>query len=103
MSDSDASRSGSPALRANSPANAVARPHGAQIRRRAGASTAASKPNSTRAAGAGGSSNTMLRLYTDDSPGLRVDPFIVIVLSLSFIGSIFFLHIAAKILRSFAK
>jgi protein transport protein SEC61 subunit beta len=90
-------------------------------RRRAGAQ--ASKPNSTRAAGAGGSSNTMLKLYTDDSPGLRVyvpdpyqpldtsvdllplnrDPFIVLVLSLSFIGSIFFLHISAKIIRAFSK
>ena len=39
--------------------------------RRAGASQV-SKPNSSRAAGAGGSSNTMLKLYTDDSPGLRV-------------------------------
>jgi len=41
------------------------------IRRRAAGSQVA-KPNSTRAAGAGGSSNTMLKLYTDDSPGLRV-------------------------------
>lgn len=40
-------------------------------RRRAAASQV-SRPNSTRAAGAGGSSNTMLKLYTDDSPGLRV-------------------------------
>lgn len=31
-----------------------------------------SKPNSARAAGAGGSSSTMLKLYTDDSPGLKV-------------------------------
>ena len=31
------------------------------------------------------------------------DPFIVLVLSLSFIGSIFFLHISAKIIRAFAK
>lgn len=30
------------------------------------------KPNSARSAGHGGSSNTMLKLYTDDSPGLRV-------------------------------
>ncbi|KNZ81003.1 hypothetical protein J132_03297 [Termitomyces sp. J132] len=63
----------------------------------------------------------MLKLYTDDSPGLRVyvfrfhyslvllthtiisDPFIVLVLSLSFIGSIFFLHISAKIIRAFTK
>ena len=39
--------------------------------RRAGGSQA-SKPNSTRAAGAGGSSGTLLKLYTDDAPGLRV-------------------------------
>ena len=63
----------------------------------------------------------MLKLYTDDSPGLRVyvllyasvaladmrtvrrDPFIVLVLSLSFIASIFFLHISAKIIRAFSK
>ena len=131
--------------------SAIARPPGAQVRygyndlrvkyfgvrmksdstslnrRRAQASTV-QKPNSSRAAGAGGSSNTMLKLYTDDSPGLRVyvfhlalyfwssihfhwplttflnsDPFVVIVLSLSFIGSIFFLHISAKIVKSFTK
>ncbi|KAJ6618162.1 Pre protein translocase Sec Sec61-beta subunit, partial [Mycena sp. CBHHK59/15] len=82
------------------------KPPGAQIRyfrRRRAGGAAASRPNSTRAAGAGGSSNTMLKLYTDDSPGLRVDPFIVLVLSLSFIGSIFFLHISAKIIRAFSK
>lgn len=28
------------------------------------------------------------------------DPFIVLVLSLSFIGSIFFLHISAKVIRA---
>lgn len=31
------------------------------------------------------------------------DPFVVVVLSLSFIASIFFLHIAAKIVRAFTK
>ncbi|KAI0764975.1 Pre protein translocase Sec Sec61-beta subunit [Fomes fomentarius] len=95
MSDSDSSRPRTP--------SGVAKPPGAgQIRRRANGSQV-SKPNSTRAAGAGGSSNTMLKLYTDDSPGLRVDPFIVLVLSLSFIASIFFLHISAKIIRAFTK
>ncbi|KAJ7097639.1 Pre protein translocase Sec Sec61-beta subunit [Mycena epipterygia] len=92
MSDSDAPKTnGTPV-----------KPPGTQIRRRAGGAQA-SRPNSSRAAGAGGSSNTMLKLYTDDSPGLRVDPFIVLVLSLSFIGSIFFLHISAKIIRAFSK
>ncbi|KAI3614356.1 translocon protein [Moniliophthora roreri] len=98
-SDSDSPRSnGSPRPNTSS----VAKPPGAQVRRRAAGSQVA-KPNSTRAAGAGGSSNTMLKLYTDDSPGLRVDPFIVIVLSVCFIGSIFFLHISAKVIRSFTK
>ncbi|KAJ3517102.1 hypothetical protein NLJ89_g714 [Agrocybe chaxingu] len=98
MSDSDSSRP-SP----NRGSSAVAKPPGAQIRRRAAGASQVSRPNSTRAAGAGGSSNTMLKLYTDDSPGLRVDPFIVLVLSLSFIGSIFFLHISAKVIRAFTK
>ncbi|KAG6836954.1 hypothetical protein H0H93_000595 [Arthromyces matolae] len=98
MSDSD-----TPRVNGRGPAaSAVAKPPGAQIRRRAAGNPQA-KPNSTRAAGAGGSSNTMLKLYTDDSPGVRVDPFIVLVLSLSFIGSIFFLHISAKIIRAFTK
>ncbi|CCA68357.1 probable translocon subunit [Serendipita indica DSM 11827] len=99
MSDSD--RPSSPTGKTTS-SSAVARPPGAQVRRRATGSTV-QKPNSARAAGAGGSSNTMLKLYTDDSPGLRVDPFVVLILSLSFIGSIFFLHISAKIIRSFSK
>ncbi|KAH7890478.1 hypothetical protein F5I97DRAFT_1835690 [Phlebopus sp. FC_14] len=68
MSDSDASTRSNPA---NGKGNAVAKPPGAQIRRRAAGSQVA-KPNSSRAAGAGGSSGTMLKLYTDDSPGLRV-------------------------------
>lgn len=61
----------------------------------------------------------MLKLYTDDSPGLRVyvsfflmlacvlttlsDPYVVLILSLVFIASIFFLHISAKLIRVFAK
>ncbi|KAG2082371.1 Pre protein translocase Sec Sec61-beta subunit [Suillus cothurnatus] len=78
----------------------VARPPGAQVRRRA-ANTQV-KPNSTRAAGAGGSSGTMLKLYTDDSPGLRVP--LCCPHSLVGIHRIYlFLHISAKIIRSFTK
>ncbi|KAJ3539366.1 hypothetical protein NM688_g6370 [Phlebia brevispora] len=97
MSDSEPTR-----IPSRVAASGVAKPPGAQVRRRA-AGAQVSRPNSARAAGAGGSSNTMLKLYTDDSPGLRVDPFIVLVLSLSFIASIFFLHISAKIVRAFTK
>lgn len=50
------------------------------------------RPNSTRAAGMGGSSSTMLKLYTDESPGLKVDPVVVLVLSVGFIVSVVALH-----------
>lgn len=50
------------------------------------------RPSSTRAAGAGGSSGTMLKLYTDESPGLKVDPVVVLVLSIGFIFSVVLLH-----------
>jgi len=66
------------------------------LRRRAAAEHKESlrnqRPNSTRAAGAGGSSGTMLKLYTDESPGLKVDPVVVLVLSLGFIFSVVGLH-----------
>ncbi|KAG0138167.1 Sec61beta family-domain-containing protein [Tuber indicum] len=76
------------------------------IRRRNAADRAAqaanARPASTRAAGAGGSSSTMLKLYTDESPGLKVDPVIVLVLSLGFIFSVVAMHVIAKISRKWA-
>ncbi|GAM87196.1 hypothetical protein ANO11243_052180 [Dothideomycetidae sp. 11243] len=76
------------------------------IRRKAAADradkVASIRPSSTRAAGAGGSSSTMLRLYTDESPGLKVDPFVVLVLSVGFIISVVALHIIAKVTRRFS-
>ena len=66
------------------------------IRRRAAADrqdkAASARPASTRAAGAGGSSASMLRLYTDESPGLKVDPVVVMTLSVVFIISVVLLH-----------
>ncbi|OOO10124.1 Sec61beta family protein [Aspergillus oryzae] len=79
----------------------------AALRRRAAAdhkeSLRNARPSSTRAAGAGGSSGTMLKLYTDESPGLRVDPVVVLVLSLGFIFSVVGLHVIAKITRKFSS
>ncbi|PHH83710.1 hypothetical protein CDD82_4672 [Ophiocordyceps australis] len=100
-----AAASGASVGRPSSPAP----PGGARtaIRRRAAADQkekiANARPTSTRAAGAGGSSSTMLRLYTDESPGLKVDPVIVLVLSLVFIFSVVALHIIAKISRRFSS
>ncbi|RKF63921.1 Protein transport protein Sec61 subunit beta [Erysiphe neolycopersici] len=77
------------------------------IRRRAAADqrdkVANARPSSTRSAGAGGSSSTMLRLYTDESPGLKVDPVVVLVLSLVFIFSVIALHVIAKITRKLSS
>ncbi|EEQ29587.1 translocon subunit [Microsporum canis CBS 113480] len=77
------------------------------LRRRAAAdhkeSVRNARPASTRSAGAGGSSGTMLKLYTDESPGLKVDPVVVLVLSLGFIFSVVGLHVIAKITRKFSS
>ncbi|CAI6337390.1 unnamed protein product [Periconia digitata] len=93
--------------RAQSPANVgstTARPASPKppggpatvMRRKAAADraekTANQRPSSTRSAGAGGSSSTMLRLYTDESPGLKVDPVVVMTLSVVFIFSVVALH-----------
>ncbi|KAI8817801.1 transporter Sec61 subunit beta [Fimicolochytrium jonesii] len=65
-------------------------------RRQTGSSTAARSSTSSRpAAGPGG----MLRIYTDDSPGIKVDPVTVLVGSLTFIASVFILHIVGKYTR----
>ncbi|KAG0348284.1 Protein transport protein Sec61 subunit beta [Podila humilis] len=56
-----------------------------------------SKAQTSRAPGP--STSGMMRIYTDDSPGLRVDPVVVLVLSLAFIASVFALHIYGKLTR----
>ncbi|OQV18969.1 hypothetical protein BV898_07024 [Hypsibius exemplaris] len=83
-----------------SPRNA-ARPAGAKAgasgdaargARKTGASSAGSR--TTRSAvGAGGGSGGMWRFYSEDSPGIRVGPVPVLVMSLGFIALVFLLHI----------
>ncbi len=57
------------------------------------ASAARSRPS---AAAGGGASAGMWRFYTEDSPGLKVGPVPVLVMSLIFIASVFMLHIWGK-------
>lgn len=52
-----------------------------------------------RTAGAGAGSG-LLRFYSEDSPGLKVGPVPVLVMSLIFIASVFVLHIWGKYTRS---
>merc|ERR1711971_799001 len=53
---------------------------------------------STRAGGT--SSGGMWRFYTDDSPGIKVGPVPVLVMSLLFIACVFMLHIWGKFNRA---
>ncbi|XP_060175227.1 protein transport protein Sec61 subunit beta [Lycium barbarum] len=48
--------------------------------------------------GSGNASN-MLRFYTDDSPGLKISPTVVLVMSLCFIGFVTALHVLGKFYR----
>jgi len=48
----------------------------------------------------GGNAGSMWRFYTEDSPGLKVGPVPVLVMSLLFIASVFMLHIWGKYTRS---
>ncbi|XP_078180152.1 preprotein translocase Sec, Sec61-beta subunit protein [Carex rostrata] len=48
--------------------------------------------------GNGGGSN-MLRFYTDDAPGLKMTPTVVLVMSLCFIGFVTALHVFGKLYR----
>lgn len=54
-------------------------------------------PASTRQAGFGGSSSNILKLYTDEANGLRVDPLAVLFMAVGFIFSVIVLHIMAKV------
>jgi len=50
---------------------------------------------------AAGSSNSsgsnMLRFYTDDAPGVKITPTVVLVMSLGFIGFVTALHVIGKL------
>ncbi|KAJ1667435.1 hypothetical protein IW140_000851 [Coemansia sp. RSA 1813] len=69
------------------------------LRARRGGSSASSRGGASnrQVSRATGSTPTMMRLYTDDAPGLKVDPVVVLVLSLVFIASVFLLHIYGKL------
>ncbi|CAO1343889.1 unnamed protein product [Diamesa serratosioi] len=58
--------------------------------------TTTAKSNRATGAGSGG----MWRFYTDDSPGVKVGPVPVLVMSLLFIASVFMLHIWGKYTRA---
>jgi protein transport protein SEC61 subunit beta len=68
---------------------------GGTVRQRKTTSTTAA-----RSARPSTSTGSMWRFYTDDSPGIKVGPVPVLVMSLLFIASVFMLHIWGKYTRA---
>ncbi|XP_071822479.1 protein transport protein Sec61 subunit beta-like [Apostichopus japonicus] len=60
------------------------------------AGSGATRSRTTQSGGGGG----MWRFYTEDSPGIKVGPVPVLVMSLIFIASVFMLHIWGKYTRA---
>ncbi|KQJ92665.1 protein transport protein Sec61 subunit beta [Brachypodium distachyon] len=64
------------------------------------------RPGRASASGGGGSGgfsgggSNMLRFYTDEAPGLRLSPTMVLVMSVCFIGFVTALHVFGKLYRS---
>ena len=71
---------------------------GGTVRQRKTTSGAGSRAPVSRAGGT--SSGGMWRFYTDDSPGIKVGPVPVLVMSLLFIACVFMLHIWGKFNRA---
>ncbi|CAO2813006.1 unnamed protein product [Amaranthus hypochondriacus] len=46
---------------------------------------------------AGGASGTMLQFYTDDAPGLKISPNVVLMMSIGFIAFVAMLHVVGKL------
>lgn len=68
---------------------------GSNVRQRKTTTTAAKRTATTGGGGGAG----MWRFYTEDSPGIKVGPVPVLVMSLLFIASVFMLHIWGKYTR----
>ncbi|CAH8330348.1 unnamed protein product [Eruca vesicaria subsp. sativa] len=47
--------------------------------------------------GGGGAAGSMLQFYTDDAPGLKISPNVVLVMSIGFIAFVAVLHVMGKL------
>ncbi|XP_021748383.1 protein transport protein Sec61 subunit beta-like [Chenopodium quinoa] len=63
------------------------------------AATASLRRRRTTSGGnaAGGASGTMLQFYTDDAPGLKISPNVVLMMSIGFIAFVAMLHVVGKL------
>jgi protein transport protein SEC61 subunit beta len=73
---------------------------GPALRQRKPAGGTSSRSSATAGRTVSAGNNNMWRFYTEDSPGLKVGPVPVLVMSLIFIASVFVLHIWGKYTRN---
>ncbi|KAI6702719.1 hypothetical protein NL676_011855 [Syzygium grande] len=66
---------------------------------RGSAAAAASmrRRRTTGGGASGGATGTMLQFYTDDAPGLKISPNVVLVMSIGFIAFVAILHVIGKL------
>jgi len=65
-----------------------------------GSAAAAASLRRRRTTGSGaasGASGTMLQFYTDDAPGLKISPNVVLMMSIGFIAFVAILHVVGKL------
>ncbi|KAK3211540.1 hypothetical protein Dsin_016246 [Dipteronia sinensis] len=71
---------------------------GAVPPRGSAAAAASMRRRRTTSSGAsGGAAGTMLQFYTDDAPGLKISPNVVLVMSIGFIAFVAVLHVMGKL------
>lgn len=100
QASSTVSKGGSSAVGAGRTGPAGLGPRGSAA---ASSSSAGLRKRRTSSSGSGGSgggfggNGNMLRFYTDDAPGLKISPTVVLAMSLCFIGFVTALHVAGKL------
>ncbi|KAK9102237.1 hypothetical protein Sjap_019491 [Stephania japonica] len=70
---------------------------GAPPRGSAAAAASLRRRRTSGAGAAGGASGNMLQFYTDDAPGLKISPNVVLVMSIGFIAFVAILHVIGKL------
>ncbi|KAF6139689.1 hypothetical protein GIB67_002494 [Kingdonia uniflora] len=73
--------------------------NGAAPPRGSAAATAGIRRRRTTSGGGGtvGNAGNMLQFYTDDAPGLKISPNVVLVMSIGFIAFVAVLHVVGKL------
>ncbi|KAK3195108.1 hypothetical protein Dsin_026418 [Dipteronia sinensis] len=74
--------------------------NGAAPARGSAAAAASMRRRRTTSGGSGasgGAAGTMLQFYTDDAPGLKISPNVVLVMSIGFIAFVAILHVMGKL------